>query len=84
MIPTQAHLKDGGLGNLIALPLQPEALKSGNSAFVDENWNAYTNQYEILFSKRRLSIEEIDKMINKWSASSEFKFGITDFEKIVI
>ena len=81
MIPTQAHLKDGGLGNLIALPLQPEALKSGNSAFVDENWNAYTNQYEILFSKRRLSIEEIDKMINKWSASSEFKFGTTDFEK---
>ena len=29
------------IGNLIALPLQGQALKNGNSAFVDENWNAY-------------------------------------------
>lgn len=27
------------IGNLIALPLQGQALKNGNSAFVDENWN---------------------------------------------
>ena len=31
----------GSLGNLIALPMQGQALKNGNSAFVDENWNAY-------------------------------------------
>ena len=30
----------GGLGNLIALPLQGRALKDGNSAFIDENSNA--------------------------------------------
>jgi hypothetical protein len=29
------------IGNLIALPLQGKAIKAGNSAFVDENWNAY-------------------------------------------
>lgn len=31
----------GSIGNLIALPLQGKALRSGNSAFVDGNWNAY-------------------------------------------
>jgi hypothetical protein len=34
------------IGNLIALPLQGQALKTGNSAFVDENWNAYQKQWE--------------------------------------
>lgn len=29
------------IGNLVALPLQGLALKNGNSAFVDDNWNAY-------------------------------------------
>ena len=38
-----------GIGNLVALPLQGQALKLGNSAFVDENWNAYPNQWEALF-----------------------------------
>ena len=33
------------IGNLIALPLQGQALKNGNSAFVDENWNAYPDQW---------------------------------------
>ena len=37
MIPAQNHLPEGGLGNLIALPLQGQALKKGNSAFIDKN-----------------------------------------------
>ena len=39
MFPTQDHSE--GLGNLVALPLQEQALRQGNSAFVDENWNPY-------------------------------------------
>lgn len=35
------------IGNLIALPLQGQALKNGNSAFVDKNWNAYPDQWDI-------------------------------------
>ena len=73
MIPTQDYLKNGGLGNLIALPLQPEALKDGNSAFVDDNWNAYLNQYEILFHKHRLTEHEIDQRIMEWSGINPFK-----------
>lgn len=39
------------IGNLIALPLQGQALKNGNSAFVDENWNAYPDQWDALKEK---------------------------------
>ena len=73
MIPAQDYLKNGGLGNLIALPLQPEALKDGNSAFVDDNWNAYFNQYEILFHKHRLTEHEIDQRIMEWSGINPFE-----------
>ena len=72
-IPAQDYLKNRGLGNLIALPLQPEALKDGNSAFVDDNWNAYLNQYEILFHKHRLTQHEIDQRIMEWSGINPFE-----------
>lgn len=62
MVPTQDVLPEGGLGNVIALPLQGRALKSGNSAFVDENWNAYENQLEILGGAKRLTKQEIEDL----------------------
>ena len=56
-----------GIGNLIALPLQGQALKNGNSAFIDENWNAYPNQWDILFNNtEKLSIKEIEQYMGKW------------------
>ena len=55
------------IGNLIALPLQGQALKNGNSAFVDENWNAYPDQWEALFNKtRKLGIEDGEQCMAKW------------------
>ncbi len=66
MIPNQDALPDGGLGNVIALPLQGLALKAGNSAFVDENWNAYEDQLKILASTRRLSRQEIVDYLSAW------------------
>lgn len=57
------------IGNLIALPLQGQALKNGNSAFVDGNWNAYPDQWDILFNRtEKLSIEDIEKYMAKWQA----------------
>ena len=57
------------IGNLIALPLQGQALKSGNSAFIDSNWNAYPDQWDILLNHTmKLSIEEIDAFMKKWNA----------------
>lgn len=69
MLPAQDVLNEAGIGNLIALPLQGNALKSGNSAFIDRNWNAYPNQWEVLWSKPRLSVEFIEAKMNEWSVS---------------
>ena len=66
MLPMQDTISQGSLGNLIALPLQGDALKKGNSAFVDENWNAYHDQWEVLFSKQKLSKEFIEAKIDEW------------------
>ena len=66
MLPAQDVLLEGGLGNVIALPLQGMALKSGNSAFVDENWNAYEDQLKVLAGTRRLTRQEIEDYLSLW------------------
>ena len=73
MIPTQDALPEGGLGNVIALPLQGMALKNGNSAFVDENWNAYEDQLKVLGGTKRLTKQEIEDYLSLWYSS-----GTTD------
>ena len=71
-----------GVGNLIALPLQGQALKNGNSAFVDKNWNAYPDQWDALFNRtEKLRIEDIEKYMMKWQAElaeSKGKLAGTD------
>lgn len=65
MFPAQSSSE--GIGNLIALPLQGGALKNGNSAFIDKNWNAYPDQWDILLNQtRKISTEEIQKCMNAW------------------
>ncbi len=66
MIPAQDILPEGGLGNVIALPLQGLALKQGNSAFVDENWNAYEDQLNALAKIKRLTKQELEDYLAKW------------------
>ena len=69
MIPTQDVLPEGGLGNVIALPLQGQALKFGNSAFVDEYWNAYENQLGVLAGIKRITRQEIEDYLALWYGS---------------
>ena len=65
------------IGNLIALPLQGQALKHGNSAFVDSSWNAYPNQWDILLNRtEKLSLEEIEAFMQRWKAEISEKTGI--------
>ena len=54
------------LGNLVALPLQGQALKAGNSAFVDENWNAFPDQWGKLFETARLTWEDVERLTFRW------------------
>jgi len=57
------------LGNLIALPLQGQALNNGNSAFVDKNWNAYHDQWDVLVNRTpRYSQRDIEQLMIKWQS----------------
>ena len=54
------------MGNAIALPLQGLALKSGNSAFVDESWTPYVDQLKLLAGTKRLTKREVENYISAW------------------
>ena len=71
MLPAQDKLPEGGLGNLIALPLQGGALKSGNGAFVDSCWQPYANQWAILQQTGRVSLEFVREKIQDWGGAGE-------------
>ena len=65
MYPSQDS--SNGIGNLIALPLQGRAIKFGNSAFVDENWNAYPDQWRVLLhDTEKLDLDDIESYMSKW------------------
>lgn len=66
MIPNQDRLTGKGLGNLVALPLQGRALKRGNSAFVDENWDAYPDQWAVLGSTGRVDRKTLREKTQEW------------------
>ncbi|MDR1700238.1 MAG: DNA primase, partial [Lachnoclostridium sp.] len=66
MIPAQDKMPVGGLGNLIALPLQGQALRKGNSAFIDENWRVIPDPWMLLKNVKRLSFPFIEEKITEW------------------
>lgn len=70
MLPAQDHMPAGGLGNLIALPLQGKALREGNSAFIDENWNACPDQWKQLQTVKKLSKASVEEKIKAWNHSA--------------
>jgi superfamily II DNA or RNA helicase len=54
LFPNQDTMPRGGFGNLIALPLQHEARQKGNSVFIDEQLEAYADQWAFLASVERI------------------------------
>ena len=69
------------IGNLIALPLQGQAVRKGNSVFVDENWNAYPDQWSHLFATKKLMPEEIASKINQWQLDLAVGVKSSDYAK---
>lgn len=45
MLPAQSTIPEGGFGNLIALPFQGKAQRKGNSVFVDEQFEPFSDQW---------------------------------------
>lgn len=81
MLPAQDHMPAGGLGNLIALPLQGRALREGNSAFIDENWNAYPDQWKQLQTVKKLSKAFVEEQIKEWNQNSALNFFAGDLNE---
>lgn len=67
MFPCQDILPNGGFGNLIALPLQGQARKNGNSLFVDELFEQYPDQWAYLSQIPMLTPEEVNAQIKTHS-----------------
>lgn len=55
MFPNQDAIPKGGYGNLIALPLQGQAVKNKCSVFVDEDFIPFDDQWAYLSSVKTLS-----------------------------
>ena len=75
--------KTDSIGNLIALPLQGRALKNGNSAFVDEHWNAYPDQWKKLLNTRKLTQEEVEQSISQWQGDLFIRKDSSDYIKSI-
>lgn len=74
MFPNQNTLPKGGFGNLIALPLQLQSKKSGNSVFVDETFTPYQDQWMYLSSVEKFSKSRI------FSVMSTLKTSVPAFQ----
>lgn len=68
MLPAQDKMPVGGLGNLIALPLQGQALRNGNSAFIDEDWNVISNPWELMKHVKKNSKKTVEEKIKEWAS----------------
>jgi hypothetical protein len=67
LFPSQDTMPRGGFGNLIALPLQHEPRRQGNSVFLDENLNAYSDheQWSVLASAKRIPAATVERIASE-------------------
>ena len=63
--PSQDTLPKGGLGNLIALPLQRKPRENGNSLFLDASASPYADQWAFLSSLRRMTRQEVETVVSE-------------------
>ena len=71
MFPNQDTMPVGGFGNLIALPLQKQAVKRSNSVFVDEYFMPYPDQWAFLSVMQKMNESDIDAAIEALCHQSE-------------
>ena len=71
LFPNQDTMPDGGFGNLVALPLQGLARKSGNSVFVDDNLNPYEDQWAYLSTVKKLSADSVEALVVSFGRDGE-------------
>ena len=63
--PSQDTLPQGGFGNLVALPLQGGPRESGNSVFLDADFEPWPDQWSFLSGLPRLSATEVATIVDE-------------------
>lgn len=81
MFPNQDTMPNGGFGNLIALPLQGQARKNGNSVFVNADFVPYEDQWEHLSSVQKLAPVFVESILAKLTKKNELGTLMTDSEE---
>jgi hypothetical protein len=71
LFPNQDTLPRGGFGSLIALPFQKEAVKRGNSVFIDESCNPYGDQWKFLSTLEKISFHDVERFTKEASKSGQ-------------
>jgi len=65
LFPCQDTLTKGGLGNLIALPLQKAVREKTNSEFIDKNFQSYGDQWAFLSTIQKIPVNRLDYLISE-------------------
>ncbi len=79
--PNQDTMPKGGLGNLIALPLQKVPRAEGNSIFVDSEFRPYQDQWAFLASVERMSGDAVEAVVQEAQKRGDLigvRFSIVD------
>jgi superfamily II DNA or RNA helicase len=69
LFPSQDTMPRGGFGNLIALPLQFEARKLGNSVFLDDDLHPHPDQWGFLATIVRIPAATVERIASEASRS---------------
>ena len=71
LFPSQDTLPRGGLGNLIALPLQRKPRERNNSVFIDQDLIPYSDQWAYLSAIQKITQQEVEKIVKNIQDESE-------------
>jgi superfamily II DNA or RNA helicase len=73
--PNQDTIPKGGLGNLIALPLQHRPRIDGDSVFINESAEPFPDQWDFLYRIIKISQSSINQIVSD-NYRQAFSFGI--------
>jgi hypothetical protein len=82
--PNQDTMPKGGLGNLIALPLQRAPRKQDNSVFIDHDFHPYPDQWQFLSKIRRMPVDAAEEIVAEAQRKGDLigvRMSITDDEE---
>lgn len=81
--PAQDTMPAGGFGNLIALPLQAKPRESGNSVFIGDDFQPFSDQWAYLSSVRKMTAREVSYLVARASEQGRVlrvRIPVTDNE----